>query len=304
MGNKNSVCIPQTVTRNCSHSCPDGLRDDGINCWEDVKTVCDGGVVTMNAPLTCNSNRSKNGELCYQKCRDGYNMNAGTCWNNKPLSIQIPESNKKSASCPDNQDLVAGLCYNKCPDNTSRVAGAPTQCQGPRGLNYKTKTAVPTIKSKKSEPATCKSNRELKDGLCYKKCNELYGDCWRANPNAVTECMPNNGISYNPKLADCPNGYSTDGNFCNNSYIPKTYEKKMVTAECNNNRDQINGSCYEKCPTITDQNSTLQLGHMDGIPTLCVPQRGNKHPIGYNPLILSYIPETYVKKRKVPMSTK
>ena len=174
--------------------------------------------------------------------------------------------------------------------------GFPAQCEGPRGLSYPVNSAVPRVIGKASQNANCKSNREMKDGLCYLKCSDLFGDCYRSNPDAVTECMPRKGVTYAPNIDrknPCPGGYVYDGvPTCNNNFIPRTYPKETISADCTGERDQISGSCYDKCP--------VGLYHLIGIPTQCVPKRGLSYPALKN----MYTPETIAKQRRIEMSTK
>jgi hypothetical protein len=115
--------------------------------------------------------------------------------------------------------------------------------------------------------------------------------------------MPRNGTSYAPKLAECPFGTTNNGaGYCANSYVPVTYGKKTITADCTGNRDQIAGSCYEKCPKIKDHDgkTDIQLKHLEGMPTQCVPSKG----ASYAGLVLSYLPDSYERKRVIAYSKK
>jgi len=341
---KGTSYIPNKIDGN--YSCPPGKTKIGLLCYDN----CDSGYTynDPNLPVSCIPNNSSKGliytqtnnkkpscnpsntdpnnalelvdSLCYNKCPTGKTRGVGApteCYGPKGLSYkpytEIPKIKSKSskpATCQSDLENVDGLCYKKCPTkadgyeiDTSRVPGVPTQCQGSRGLNYETKHEPAKVKGKNSFEAGCLSNREKKDSSCYLKCDDLYGECYRANPDAVTECMPKKGVSYLPNFADCPDGYTVDGTglSCVNNYVPRTYAKKTVTADCTGDRDQIAGSCYNKCPTIDDgKGGKIQLKHADGMPTQCVPPRGVTYPA----LVLSYVPETYAKKRAVAMSTK
>lgn len=271
----------------------------------DCLPVTTGGS-TKPADISCPANKNKAGALCFDQCPDGYKYNdAGapvSCVPNSDRGPIFTQSDTKKPLCSNNRDTVDGLCYNKCNNGTSRVAGAPTQCQGPRGLIYPTKTQVPKVVGKKSEPAKCKSNREMRDLLCYIKCDDKFGECYRANPNAATECMPKRGISYQPNIVGCPDGYSDNGaSMCSTSYVPKPYGKRIITADCTGNREQIDGSCYDYCPIIDGPDGKkIQLKHLDKFPLQCVPPRG----VTYPGLVLSYVPDTYAKGRRVAYSKK
>jgi hypothetical protein len=287
-------CIKQGVNKT---PCANGLRDDGTSCWED-------------AVSSCPNDTNKIGGLCFDKCDDGYQYNTHatpgivpvSCVPNNDRGPSYVQSDRKSPQCGNDREMVDGLCYLKCPNNLSRVPGAPTQCQGPRGISYSVNTAVPKIKNKGSHTASCNSNRELNNNLCYTKCADTFGDCYRVNPNAITECMPSKGLTYIPDIVGCPDGYIDNGaSMCSNSYVPKTYAKKTMVAQCSGNLDQRLLGCYDKCPKMKISDGTdVQLKHDDIFPTQCVPPRGTIYPA----LTLTYVAPSYPKKRKIKMSTK
>ncbi|NBV92719.1 MAG: hypothetical protein EBR91_11230, partial [Flavobacteriia bacterium] len=258
------------------------------------------------------------GSMCYLKCPKDYSRRGLSCVAPKGASytpktytlfdkeMKVISKTSQEAICNSNRIKDMSMCYLKCSDKDpkwSNIPGAAYNCQGPRGLIYPTETATPKVNGKDSKPADCKSNRENDGGLCYKKCKDIFGDCYRTQPGAVTECMPKNGTSYNPNKAECPKGTVDNGaGMCANSYVPPTYAKKTITADCTGNRDQIAGSCYAKCPKIKDHDGVtdIQLKHLEGMPTQCVPSKG----ASYAGLVLSYIPDTYDRKRAIAYSKK
>jgi len=82
--------------------CPNGCRNDGTSCWEDVscntywdscawtsifgcvgglKTSCTGcGCIKQGVNRSCPSGYSLSGLLCYENCPAGYTNIAGVCW--------------------------------------------------------------------------------------------------------------------------------------------------------------------------------------------------------------------------------
>jgi hypothetical protein len=109
--------------------------------------------------------------------------------------------------------------------------------------------------------------------------------------------MPKRGVTYQPDKIGCPDGYVDNGaEMCSTSYAPITYGKKIVTADCTGNRDRVGLACYEHCPIIDGKNGEkIQLKNVGG---LCLPYKGQTYSV------LSYVPETYAKPRKVPYSQK
>ena len=380
--NKNVAgCSGTVVTRDCNVSCPDGQSYNDLvdGCWEDSKTTCTGGeTYTRDAPRSCVSGYDfDSGDptrigRCYENCPDGYearSLDLTLCWNKKPLTKPIPPGSIEYYKCPkdngEDMDLIGSLCYKKCPEGTKRMSGAPTQCEGPKGilysvktdtlkttlrqttpatckpdeykeaglckgkcnddeekvpgiptqcqgkkgLNYIINTSTPKTISKKSKPATCKSNRERAQGLCYIKCSEKYGECYETVPGIPTNCQPLKGLSYKPKIADkaCGEGYVFDGeNSCVNSYVPKTYAKGNEAIICPNGHSKVQGLCYEKCPFIKDdEGKQIKLGHIDIAGGFCAPPRGKSYPPSYTAAGAPFsIPKTYTKVRAVAMSSK
>ena len=292
---------------------------------------------TDNHMPMCASNRDMVAGLCYEKCPEGLERINGIPTNCKPIGqgiayqtdTAVPKVKSKGshqATCRDDTDQIGLLCYKKCPilpyaqlndeekkkwatradydkanDNDKptldRVPGIPTQCQGRRGLNYITENHVPKTYGKGAHEAGCRSNREKKDSLCYKKCEDLFGQCFVPNPGAPTECMPSRGISYVAPFERCTDGLVDNGaSMCANNYVPKTYGKGNVEADCSDGYDKVDGLCYEKCPE--------GMCHVDLMPTQCARPRDGKCPLSYSVGLPAYIPKIVGKIRAVEFSKK
>jgi hypothetical protein len=305
-----SRCGKNKICKECNSVTPPKVCTSA-KCREGTKTV--GDTYPLMTCTTCKSNRSldKSGLLCYQNCSPGYLSVLGVCWNKKPLFLPIPVSATSKASCGTAEE-VSGLCYASCQEN-KRVPGVPTQCMGPKGLSYVTKTKIPDTKGKNSREAGCKSNREKTDSLCYEKCSDKYGPCYSGMPGAPTFCQPSKGMTYRPPISEnpCPEGYVYDASMsaCKNSYIPRSYLKKLVNGKCPDGHDNILNTCWENCPEIdveVDGNNTkIQLGHVDLFPFKCGPRHDGKYPPFYLANSLPfYYPKIVPKIRSVSYSSK
>ena len=273
---------------------------------------------------TCRENRNLNGLLCYKNCNPGYRNVAGVCWNERPLSLPIPESAKSKSKCEDDRENVSGLCYKKCGETERRNPVAPTECMGPRGMIYMTDTDVVKPYSKGSHEADCEDHREKQLSLCYIKCQNLdecknngYCECYSTLKGSPMTCAPSKGISYNPPVSKnpCPEGYHYDGNSaCVNYYIPRTYPKKRVPAKCPNNHHRFLSNCYNNCPTIETKDNDgkdiiIQTGHVNfpvPMPGICSPEHDGNFPLFYPKLDLLpfYFPKAVPKVRSVAFSDK
>jgi hypothetical protein len=292
---------------------------------------------TDNHSPICASNRDMVAGLCYEKCPEGLERIDGIPTNCKPIGqgiayqtdTAVPKVKSKGshqATCRADTEQIGALCYKQCPilpygqlnddekkkwptradydkadDNNKprleRVPGIPTQCQGRRGLNYITENHIPKTYGKGAHEAGCRSNREKKDSLCYKKCEDLFGQCFVPIPGAPTECMPSRGISYVAPFERCTDGLVDNGaSMCANNYVPKTYSKGNVEANCSEGYDKVDGLCYEKCPE--------GMCHVDLIPTQCARPRDGKCPLSYSVGLPAYIPKIVGKIRAVEFSKK
>ena len=284
--NDKGLVIPQMDTKN--PGCPSSQDLVGSGCYDKCPT---GMKHLSGVPTKCESNTNSKGMSYYT---------------NTSTVISRARDSEVSKGCTDGYENIASLCYEKCPEGSSRKYSTPTICTDPndKRVSYTTDTATA-----RTYPAKCKENEDAYNSLCYKKCRDVYNECFIHNPTAPAYCMPKNGLTYSPNINGCQEGYVLDNQIggvrmCKNNYIPKTYSKETITASCiqqnGKNRDEVGGSCYEECGSPAG----IQLGHQDGLPTQCVPERGGKHPSTYTALKSNYFPQTYPKIRAAEYSHK
>jgi len=133
-------------------------------------------------PDTCPSTHEEIAGVCYENCEDGYHGTLATCTadtiNMMPGWIPQLKSRKESRKtwgsigctggrpfrfqgyddcyditvdvlyqeCPEDRDLLAGLCYKKCPEGWRPVPGLWHLCfKGHRGLSYGRNQQIPAI---------------------------------------------------------------------------------------------------------------------------------------------------------------
>jgi hypothetical protein len=115
-------------------------------------------------PDTCPSTHEEIAGVCYENCEDGYHGTLATCTadtiNMMPGWIPQLKSRMEKRSflglsfdfpvlyqeCPDDRDLLAGLCYKKCPPGWRPVDGLWHLCfKGHRGLSYGRNQQIPAI---------------------------------------------------------------------------------------------------------------------------------------------------------------
>ena len=102
-------------------------------------------------------------DSCYPPCPSGSNPLIGTgptCvgprgqrYTTATSTLTTTSKPSTPATCssgtPDQiPNDITGLCYQSCGSGNSHVAGVPTQCQGARGMSYRSTTSVPTIITK------------------------------------------------------------------------------------------------------------------------------------------------------------
>ena len=134
--------------------CPNGWRDDGTSCWDDLKTTgggCRGG------------NTYECGRL-----RGAFGEDWGPKWCTAPIQCDpvvttgsgtIKLNLFQRQSCGADEDMIDGLCYKKCGAGMEHVPGAPYDCRTIGDLSYSRGAG---------ESMKCKAG-EVQDGaLCYK----------------------------------------------------------------------------------------------------------------------------------------
>lgn len=209
--------------------CPSGMRDDGVNCWLDPVYRGPG------KPLGCKPDEEKKGQLCYPKCRDGYDSrelecegkcpsgskNTGlTCL--QPIHAYVP-GNKCSnpfrkcfyqrAPCRAGYSYRGTTCNKNClPGFTFRSGAAGSAfCDKPRNRYSRAGDAKPLSLS------SCPEGEERQGLLCYKKCSNK-GEQGQYKYNAVLDwCQPEGGAGIKKGLDDrmkCPDGWERKGPLC------------------------------------------------------------------------------------------
>lgn len=305
-----SVCHSYRTPETCSvcHSYQAPATCDGYKCGAGTRPIgIDGAALCAYCDSGSEYTELNNtNTTCYKKCSPGYKMTAGTCYGDT-----LPITDTTPATCPSGMELIGGFCYNECPSDKERVPGAPTQCvPKTHGLTYRIDTSVPITRSKYSYEAGCHSNREKAESLCYHKCSDVYDECYITEPGAPTFCIPKRGeLTYRPKFLTCPDGYNFNGvTSCENTYVPKTYAKKLIKGKCPNGDVNINGLCYKDCPTIdvnVNGNTTkIKLQHIPGLPGQCAPPHNGGFYASYAAEGAPFVvPMFYPKIRKVAFSS-
>lgn len=224
-------------------ACPPGMRDDGMNCYLDPVYRGPG------KPMGCKDDEEKKGQLCYPKCREGYNSSAleceGTCPDGstntgltclQSIHAYIP-GNKSSnpfeagfyerADCRDGYKYRGTTCNEECLPNFTFRSGAAGSafCDKPRNRYSRAGQAKPL--------SGCPEGHEKQGLLCYPKCSNK-GDQGQYKYNGVLDwCQPEGGAGIKKGLDDrwecpegwdnkagicyekCPEGYRDDGLLCN-----------------------------------------------------------------------------------------
>ena len=133
--------------------CPNGWRDDGTSCWDDVKTTgggCRGGGCHtdcswggwMNTVLNCSTSCEP------VTCDPIVTTGSGT--------IKMTLFDRQS--CGWDEDKIDGLCYKKCPAGMEHVPGAPYDCRTIGDISYSRGAG---------EPLKCKNGKRQDGALCY-----------------------------------------------------------------------------------------------------------------------------------------
>lgn len=221
--NKGDIDTPET----CIESCRSGYTNKAGVCWNNKTLTYDRGVGTL-PKYSCPSGYNLDGITCRENCRDGFENRPGDfirCWNEKKYY------DRGVGIAPD---------YGSC--NTSGLSDVKYYAYTCTGCKKKDKvTKVCYEYATRDRNKECKSNREMKDGLCYEKPKDGY-TC------TVTGCSPN-PLSYEIKNKEstktCSSEKKLEAGLCYEearqdydckatscqldinlqSYVPKTYNR-------------------------------------------------------------------------------
>jgi len=208
----------------CWKKCPRGYTNDGATCRKPVKIVKRKSKGRgAGKAMRCAGNEEKDGALCYNKCKSGYNGVGPVCWERCPSGYVNDGAtcrrkgdifSKKSygrgrgkirrKNCAGDCEKDAGLWYPKC---ESGYNGRGPVCWQycPSGYRNDGATCRKPVKivAKRSygrgagKPLhVCGSSWEKNGALCYPNCPAGY-------KGAGPVCWQN-----------CPSGYKTDGATC------------------------------------------------------------------------------------------
>ena len=134
--------------------CPNGMRDDGTSCWDDVKTT--GGACRGGNTYECGRLRGAFGEDWGPKyCTAPIQCDPIVTTGSGSIKVALWQRQ----SCGANEDMIDGLCYNKCPVGKEHVPGAPYDCRTRGELSKGRGVGVPMI---------CTGGDEQDGALCYK----------------------------------------------------------------------------------------------------------------------------------------
>ena len=205
-------------------ACPSGMRDDGMNCWLDPVYRGPGSA------MGCKDGEEKKGQLCYPKCREGYDSSALECEGSCPKG-----SEKIGFHCTqwtkNNSHFVwtdKKHCYNKY-DNKGYLSRDASTCNEPcmegftrrsslLGSAFCNKTRGRYSRAGDAKPlSTCPADKEREGLVCYPKCSNK-GDQGQYKYNGVLDwCQPEGGAGIKKGLDDrweCPEGSKSIAGIC------------------------------------------------------------------------------------------
>lgn len=252
--------------------CDSGQRDDGVSCWEDLKTT--GG--------DCSTNCSWGG---------WHNTILSCSTNCNPIVTTGCGCIKKTAMdrgqiCPDGGDLVSGLCYSPCPSGSSREPGG-LLCGG---------TVAKSSQVLTPHSMQCSGDRPTEiAGLCYGSIPDGYS---RQVPGLLSQNCPSGwtdiGVAcQRPTYTRAPTPgiffHIRDRKHSQQAQTPKTCAQLGITnpdtlAYCNSllclaDEDIATGAsadfCVERC----------RDSYVPGPNGMCVRPAGGIDPLSGNPFV-------------------
>jgi hypothetical protein len=147
-----------------------------------------------------------------------------------------------SDKCPDGQDRVSGLCYDKCKtgydDKADGITGAKVQ-----GMCYKCPDGFKKTTAGMCQRVSCPPGQEqgtgLGAGFCYKKCSDIHG----------AEYTESDGASICKK--PCPAGMVKEQLTCRRNAETKTSASAQKTCPAGWSQSVAGpaGTCQQDCGT-------------------------------------------------------
>ena len=192
----------------CYPKCKAGFHPIGCNiCTPDCppstanKTVTDDGAFCRSR--TCNPTDELSGELCYPKCKPGYDGVGPVCWE-KCADGWTDDGAfcRRAGYCDPTEDRNGLLCYPKC---KAGYDGVGPVCWEKCAAGWTDDGAFCR------RAGYCDPTEDRSGALCYPKCPAGYDGvgpvCWEK----------------------CPAGYTDDGAFCRETNCPAGYTDYGLT---------------------------------------------------------------------------
>jgi hypothetical protein len=262
--------------------CPSGYTNHAGICWADS---CPSGYSTSSPGFCmkhCDAGYWNTGGVCYtcpsgyyqstlgfcrQNCGSDYNDVAGVCWI-KRCPNEYPRDD--GTTCWKDVHIYGkGCCctaFGCCGNCPSGYNDDGCTCRRPEQKFAKSyvpqsiiqPSYIPESIKVHSTPASCPSDRDEKDGLCYPKCADGY---WSSS---ATTCETNNCPSgyYKTKLATC----QLDAHTINNPNIGIGEDGKLLCPDDTTGEPDVKGPafvnagiCYPKDPPAGYQRHTVSL---------------------------------------------
>lgn len=185
----------------CYEKCPDGYRGDSMACWRDLD-------VKTNPPSEprCPDGWSETSKgMCQKNCTDeGFTQEySGVCYHNSvdtDLLVKVPNY----GDCPSGYRTEPITCFKDAKCNTfwRDGTGVVTQCSGPRSIErpktcpygYTEEAGMCYAQSRPFEVAksiievgVCEPGHFLRNGLCYRNCEDLFGPSYYESAQGLCE---------------------------------------------------------------------------------------------------------------------
>jgi hypothetical protein len=192
----------------CYPKCPKGYHPVGCNiCSPDCPPSSGSTIITDDGAFCrtqkCIDTEEKSGELCYPKCKPGYDSVGPVCWE-KCADGWTDDGAfcRRAGYCDPTEDRNGALCYPKCKPGYDGVGPV---CWEKCAAGWTDDGAFCR------RAGYCDPTEERNGALCYPKCKAGYYGvgpvCWE----------------------NCPAGYTDDGAFCRQTNCPAGYTDHGLT---------------------------------------------------------------------------
>jgi hypothetical protein len=185
---------PRTGTAMKRTPCPEGTRDDGTSCWKGARIVKN----VAQRPRTCPNGMEQHGNQCYPVCKHGYRA-SGCCLCEPQGGSGIKITSEQRRVCEEG----TFSCFMPCPAGfTLKGLNCFRDSDSYELAEYKRGKLIPKENSKQVPKENSKPEPNVVPSSIAKQTNQI----------TVVKCNDNQDLVNNVCIAKCKTGFAPVAN--------------------------------------------------------------------------------------------